>query len=143
MIDYLEDLLEEETVVELTGRPLLPVGRRTVPFREEEEASLRSGPSSKKGTPAEGAVGQGRAQRTDAGRPSWAEEAVPLRSAGVRLLEGLRRAELAAGAILHQGSPVTVTLPEENLPGTGWDLERIDRAVQRDARRYDGGFFLY
>ena len=143
MIDYLEDLLEEEGAVELTGRPLFPVGRRTVPLWEEEEISLRSGPSSRKGTPAEGAVGQGRNQRTDAGRPSWAEEAVPLRSAGVRLLEGLRRAELAAGAVRHQGNPVTVTLPEENLPGTGWDLECIDRAVQRDARRYDGGFFLY
>ena len=142
MIDYLEDLLEEEGAVELTGRPLFPVGRRTVPLWEEE-VSLRSGPSSKKGTPAEGAVGQGRDQRTDAGRPSWAEEAVPLRSAGVRLLEGLRRAELAAGAIRHQGGPVTVTLPEEGIPGKGLDLERIDRAVQRDARRYDGGFFLY
>ena len=142
MIDYLEDLLEEEGAVELTGRPLFPVGRRTVPLWEEE-VSLRSGASSRKGTPAEGAVGQGRDQRTDAGRPSWDEEAVPLRSAGVRLLEGLRRAELAAGAIRHQGNPVTVTLPEEGIPGKGLDLERIDRAVQRDARRYDGGFSLY
>lgn len=143
MIDYLEDLLEEEGAVELTGRPLLPVGRRTVPLWEEEEVSLRSGPSSKKGTPAEGAVGQGKDQRTDAGRPSWAEEAVPLRSAGVRLLDGLRRAGRAAGAIRYRGSPVTVALPEEGFPGTGVDLECIDRAVQRDARRYDGGFFLY
>ena len=95
MIDYLEDLLEEEGAVELTGRPLFPVGRRTVPLWEEEEVSLRSGPSSKKGTPAEGAVGQGRDQRIDAGRPSWDEEAVPLRSAGVRLLEGLRMAPIA------------------------------------------------
>ena len=143
MIDYLEDLLEEEGAVELTGRPLFPVGRRTAPLWEEEEVSLRAGPSSKKGTPAEGAVDQGKDQWTDAGRPSWAEGAVPLRSAGVRLLEGLRRAELAAGAIRHQGNPVTVTLPEEGIPGGGLDLERIDRAVQRDARRYDGGFPLY
>ena len=35
MIDYLEDLLEEEGAVELTGRPLFPVGRRTVPLWEE------------------------------------------------------------------------------------------------------------
>ena len=43
MIDYLEDLLEEEAAVELTGRPLVPVGRRKVPLWEEEEVSLRRG----------------------------------------------------------------------------------------------------
>ncbi|MBR5791661.1 MAG: hypothetical protein IKY34_00935 [Ruminiclostridium sp.] len=142
MIDYLEDLLEEEGAVELTGRPLLPVGRRTASLWEEE-LSLRSGPSSRKGTPAEGAVGQGRDRLTDAGRPSWAEEAVPLRSAGVRLLEDLRRAELAAGAIRQQAKPLTVPLTGERPQAGSLDLQAMDRAVQRDARRYDGGFSLY
>lgn len=129
MIDYLEDLLEEEGAVELAGRPLLPVGRRKGPLWEEEESSLREN--------------RGLAGEDFSDRSFWGEEGMTVPSGAVRLLEELRRAELAAGAIRHQGNPVTVTLPEEGIPRGGLDLERIDRAVQRDARRYDGGFSLY
>ena len=142
MIDYLEDLLEEKGAVELTGRPLLPVGRRKVPLWEEE-TPLRMGQRLEDGSPPEESEIREEKQWARDGSPSWTEAAVPPRSAGVRLLDGLRRAEFAAGAIRHQGNPVTVTLPEEGFPGKGLDLECIDRAVQRDARRYDGGFPLY
>lgn len=51
---------------------------------------------------------------------------------------------LAAGAAL-QG---TVMRPiggfaAEELAGIGLELEELDRRVERDARRYDGGLFLY
>ena len=38
---------------------------------------------------------------------------------------------------------MTVTLVEGSSRAEHLDLETLDRAVQRDARRYDGGFSLY
>lgn len=45
--------------------------------------------------------------------------------------------------VRQQGSPLTVTLTGETPQGGSLDLAKLDRAVQRDARRYDGGFPLY
>ena len=60
--------------------------------------------------------------------------AAGLRDRGVRVAEEIAR---------RSGRNLTVTLPENggNLPG--WDPEEFDRAVERDARRYDGEFSLY
>ena len=143
MIDYLEDLLEEEAAVELTGRPLVPVGRRKVPFREEDEGSLRQG----KEPEGEGFAGKNLLhdgiRLTEAGRPSWAEAGLHSDSGAVRLLGMLNQAAQAAGMVHGPGKSLTVTLPRETARAGGLDLETLDRAVQRDARRYDGGFPLY
>ena len=93
--------------------------------------------------PAGGGKLQEGARLAEAGRRSWVEEGGGPRSGAVRLLDGLRRAELAAGAIRQQGRPLAVTLSGEPLQTGKTDLHAIDRAVQRDARRYDGGFPLY
>ena len=58
--------------------------------------------------------------------------------AALRRTAGLSR--LAAGG----GGTIPVVLPAASAPvETGQDWEALDRAVQRDARRYDGGFSLY
>ena len=54
----------------------------------------------------------------------------------------LVRSEQAAGAVQAPGRRLTVSLPEVPAPA-GWDPQALDRAVERDARRYDGGFWLY
>jgi len=54
----------------------------------------------------------------------------------------LVRSERAAGAVRGPGRRLTVTLPETPASG-GLDAQELDRAVERDARRYDGGFWLY
>ena len=143
MIDYLEDLLEEETAVELTGRPLVPVGRRKIPLREEDETPLRAGKHLDGDGPAEKGGSQEGEPLMKAGRPFWAEEAGESRFGAVRLLRQLSRGVQAAGAVRQQGRSMTVTLAEEAPQAGSLDLETIDRAVQRDARRYDGGFSLY
>ncbi|MBR5534528.1 MAG: hypothetical protein IKU62_06750 [Ruminiclostridium sp.] len=142
MIDYLEELLEEEGAVDLTGRPLVPVGRRKDLPWEDQVAQERTGPKE------EAVEGAGAAERLDgslarAGIPSWAEETLRSQSGGIRLLDQLTQKTYTAGMIRQQGKPLTVTLPGESPQGGGMDLVAVDRAVQRDARRYDGGFSLY
>ena len=43
----------------------------------------------------------------------------------------------------RKSAVVTVTVPEPGDAGAGLDAVGLDRMVQRDARRYDGGFSLY
>lgn len=64
-------------------------------------------------------------------------------SAAAALLSGLRRAEAGAGLTHGQGRPISVVLPGAEESSPGWGPEELDRAVERDARRYDGGFSLY
>lgn len=59
------------------------------------------------------------------------------------LLDGLRRTQAAAGLVQGQGRRISVTLPETEENASGWGPEALDRAVERDARRYGGGFALY
>ena len=144
MIDYLEDLLEEEAAVELTGRHLVPVGRKKDPSWEEDEPSLWAGQVREKASV--GDVVPAREERgrvAESGRPSWAEAGLYSDSGAVRLLGMLNRAVQAVGMVRGPGKTLTVTLPRENTRAGSLDLETIDRAVQRDARRYDGGFPLY
>ena len=143
MIDYLEDLLEEDLAVELTGDPLTPVGRRKVPLFEEDESLLRDMTSPGNDQDGGTAAANEDASSGRAGSPSWVEEAADQRPGAVRLLAMLSRAAQAAGRVQQQGKPVTVTLTGENTRSGQMDLEAVDRAVQRDARRYDGGFPLY
>lgn len=69
-----------------------------------------------------------------------------LRTVGIEmpLLAAVRRAEEGASFVQSRQRAFRVTLPEagEREAG-GLTIEGMDRAVERDARRYDGGFSLY
>ena len=80
-----------------------------------------------------------------AGAVSWPEGtgAVFLgrRSAGEGLYRRLRQAQTAAE--YRPSRTGAVLLPAEGRNGSVQGLAELDRAFQRDARRYDGGFELY
>ena len=85
-------------------------------------------------------------------RLTWerrAAEAALLSSAGRRetegaaLYEALRRAARTARAGRQGPGTVALTLPDRAASAPGLTLTDIDRAVQRDARRFDGGYTLY
>ena len=60
------------------------------------------------------------------------------------LEETLARTAQAVQGMFGENRTVTVTLPEAPAaPGTEGDWAALDRAVERDARRYDRGFPLY
>ena len=79
----------------------------------------------------------------------WAAEAALLSPAvrreteGAVLYEALRRAAQTARAGRMGPGTVSLTLPDRAAPAPGLTLTDIDRAVQRDARRFDGGYTLY
>lgn len=77
--------------------------------------------------------------------PGGTPEAGGREPAAAALLEGLSRARRAAGyAAGPGGGAATLSVPQERISaGGGLELEALDRAVQRDARRYDGGFALF
>ncbi len=59
-------------------------------------------------------------------------------------MQALSRTGRSLRALRSGPGVMTVTLPDgggETAAGT--DLETLDLAMQRDARRYDGGFPLY
>ena len=62
---------------------------------------------------------------------------------GAALYEALRRAAQTARAGRMGPGTVSLTLPDRAAPAPGLTITDIDRAVQRDARRFDGGFTLY
>lgn len=160
MIDYLEELLEEEAAVDLEGRPLVTVGRKRVIQLDEEKApdgEDRLGRSAE--AEPEGVVredGWGEVPAPEAEAVPWLEtaalekrtlawlEASRGRASGVvSLAESLRRAGRAARMVPAGQGAVTVKVPGEGAVHRTVDLLELDRAVQRDARRYDGGFPLY
>lgn len=160
MMDYLEALLgqagEEEWMA--PGRRVI-LGKRTTvqaddPAEEEKTAEgegrlLRSGegggvPEEELSLKEEAPVGEelegmdGAARQADLwmAREGGREEGTPLYEA---LRRTARVARLAAGG----RETVTLTLPGETAERQEGDWTALDRAVQRDARRYDGGFTLY
>ena len=67
-----------------------------------------------------------------------------VRTAEIPLLSALRRAERAAAFVRGPRRNWTITLPEAaGESGGGFTLEELDRAVERDARRYGGGSVFY
>jgi len=64
------------------------------------------------------------------------------RRGGERLYGALRRVNWGSGGGL-EGRSVSLSLPEAAVEAPRWSAEDVDRAVERDARRYDGGFALY
>lgn len=157
MIDYLEELLEEEAAADLEGNPLTVVGyKRGKPPTGEEESDGEDDPD-RLSAPAETA-GQ-EAQLLEAletaerevrlleeggSAPEGARiEAQGQKTGGAELMGQLTRTRRAARLALPGQTSVTVTLPGEGSSPGSLDLLALDRAVQRDARRYDGGFPLY
>ena len=59
-------------------------------------------------------------------------------------MTALRRAERTTAFVQGSGRRLTVSLPE-SVGGecAGLSVEELDRAVERDARRYDGGSVFY
>ena len=161
MIDHLEELLEESREDPLTGSrraAVLPAG--SSPAREPEEEKRPAAASE----PPEAADGAGSAVReigAESGRalpeasdrtpetetdPAWGDW-LPRTEEGTEaaglLLRALSRAGRSARLLRTGSGVVTVTLPETGAGSGGLDVEALDLAVQRDARRYDGGFTLY
>ena len=162
MIDYLAEALTEGREEELlsrgrrvTVRPLKgkkkedPETDGTRPQRDEGPARTETS------VPAEDPPGDGKEESLPP--EEWIAPELRAVFRQDRLLPGEERPE-AAGTILQalsrtgrslralRGGPgvLTVTLPDgggETADGT--DLETLDLAMQRDARRYDGGFPLY
>lgn len=58
-------------------------------------------------------------------------------------LEQARQAVRAVNLRTAASGGGSLSLPEEGGAAPGLSLAELDRAVQRDARRYDGGFTLY
>lgn len=59
------------------------------------------------------------------------------------LLRSISRAARVAGTGRGGGGTALVTLADADSPAREPDVEALDLAVQRDARRYDGGFQLF
>ncbi|WP_294552124.1 hypothetical protein [uncultured Pseudoflavonifractor sp.] len=79
------------------------------------------------------------------GAGNWLEEAAAVlrgsASGGGGLYQRLRQAQTAAEYRPNRTS--VALLPAEEQSGAIQGLAELDRAVQRDARRYDGGFEFY
>lgn len=159
MIDYLEELLEEEAAVDLEGNPLSIVGgRKKIQTEDEEDPDqadrlgqfLKEEPAGRVPA-AEEWPGTVRslasapwAEALTRGRVLWVGEGQRTGAAAAGLVEGLRRAAQAARLAAGGTSAATARLPEaEPTARMNPDLLALDRAVRRDARRYDGGFALY
>lgn len=157
MIDYLEELLEEEAAADLEGNPLTVVGyKRGRPPTGEEETDGEDDPD-RLSAPSETASQEARllkeletaAQEVrllEEGESVSEETRIEARGqqSGVADLMGqLNRTRRVARLALPGQTSVTVTLPGEGSSPGSLDLLALDRAVQRDARRYDGGFPLY
>lgn len=161
MIDYLAEALTEGREEELLSR-----GRRVTvrPPKEKKEEDPETGGTrppdegparTETSVPAEDPPGDGKEESLPP--EEWIAPELRAVFRQDRLLRGEERPE-AAGTILQalsrtgrslralRSGPgvLTVTLPDgggETAAGT--DLETLDLAMQRDARRYDGGFPLY
>ena len=62
--------------------------------------------------------------------------------ADIPLLSAMRTAERGTRFVQSQRRAFAVTLPESGGEPSGLNIESLDRAVERDARRYGGDFFL-
>lgn len=167
MIDYLEAILDEETEESLfrqKRRRGLVFGRKK---RAEEEMPLAADAASARsvalaGTtvPAQGELDQkaaGTDDRMAVPQGLGMEAQQKLSSAPLdgtarqassmtpsQLYEALGHATRLSRTALHSGTPLPTVLTVESTTGEkNQDWEALDRAVQRDARRYDGGFSLY
>lgn len=159
MIDYLAAVLGE-VQAELEG--LAPrrvvLGRRAAPEAQGAEDEAGEKKESLLSPAAEvekvlwleeGAEGEApvlaaldRAEETAATASGWTAAGGREEDGGV-LYRSLRKAARVAQVAEGGREPVTVALPAGTAESAGGDWSGLDRAVERDARRYDGGFPLY
>lgn len=154
MIDYLEELLQEETL------ELPSVEGRRSPKEEEKEGET----AERKGVAVslamsdlQRALQQGSLAAEGASiaadlQGEWQVVGLPRSdirlAADVRmersdsLYETLHHAARAAQFIGEAAAPERILSVSAAMP-SGLDIAAVDRAVERDARRYDSGFSLY
>lgn len=114
-------------------------GERAGPGEEAFAPESRNG----RGGPRLGRIRLGRAVLDREGEiPSFGERRGGDGAPESGLYHALRRSEGRAAFARGGSRQLTVALPEVPALG-GLDAETLDRAVERDARRYDGGFGLY
>ncbi|MDO4516153.1 MAG: hypothetical protein Q4C76_03335 [Bacillota bacterium] len=143
MIDYLSPLLEEEPALDWQEPVRVPAADREEPGLPETVDSGKAGMEALHPAAAQTGVENLEGETLLDSDLSWAE---PLegRTVGSAVLDQrLRRTGRVSRLARGGGSAVTVTLPDRSSPAPALDLLDLDRAVQRDARRYDGGFTLY
>ena len=81
-------------------------------------------------------------KRAEGSRGGVLSGPIPAGGESGSLYAPLRRAMGAAEHLRREARTVVLEAPEAGA-GREADLEELDRAFRRDARRYDGGFFLY
>lgn len=161
MRNYLEEWLsEEESVVVLPPARSMSRQRRTKQGEEAEEGNS-AGQTSGKQIENDGARMVWTEQREAGGGTAGEKSSGPLAAERaalpMALTERQAKQQAARGALYAAmgkvGRVERLVLGEERgqvvpLALPGWSqraetVEHLDRAVQRDARRYDGGFSLY
>ena len=143
MRNYLEDWLsEEESVVVPPPARSMSRQRRTKQGEEAEEGNS-AGQTSGKQIENDGARMVWTEQREAGGGTAGEKSSGPLAAERAAVPMALAKVGRVARLVLgeERGQVVPLALP-------GWSqrtetVEHLDRAVQRDARRYDGGFSLY
>lgn len=158
MIDYLETLLTEEEDWEsaLVLPHWLRRGRENEFFPEDRERETAPVPDAGQRGAAEAAEAWSLEDRRPAGGEDVLEtieqaaqelvsltEQVRPRPEGWSLYAQLGQARQIAQAAMGGREVTPFALTESLEQRTTADWGELDRAVQRDARRYDGGFFLY
>lgn len=108
--------------------------------RPRRLAGTERGTSQEKGPPLAETAETGRRTENRIA-PAWVRQTQAGRAEGSALSGLLRQVEQAE----YRKAPAvqTVLVREESPAGRTPDLESLDRRVQRDARRYDGGLSLY
>lgn len=160
MRNYLEEWLSEEESV-VVSAPAQSVSRqRRTKQGEEAEGGNSAGQTSGKQIENDGARMVWTEQREAGGGTTGEKSSGPLAAERAALPMALaeRQTKQAARGALYAamgkvGRVERLVLGEERgqvvpLALPGWSqrtetVEHLDRAVQRDARRYDGGFSLY
>ena len=167
MTDYLEALLddlddqEEASVLDPGHKIVVPAGSyvRGAHEREAEnppdQLGQRTGPIQVPGQVRRPGLSGQESLSHDRGKdgvpdqpagpdlPPWLPETEPDGAAGQGLYEALAKARNAVRLVRQGQGGVTVTVPAASPAAPGLDLLTIDQAMERDARRYDGGFPLY
>ena len=142
MIDYLSPLLEEETDLAWREEIRVPsADRQTAGLVRSAPAAAGVTPPTQTRTQVQGHdLANGEAPDRDL---LWAEPLEKRTLGAAVLAQRLRRTGRVSRLAQGGRTAVTVTLPDQGGTRQSLDLLELDRAVQRDARRYDGGFPFY
>lgn len=143
MIDYLSPLLEEEPSLDWQEPVWVPAADREAPGQSDRSVPAAAGVETLAQTPSKPLARDLDGETAPGLSLSWAEPLEGRTVGSAVLAQRLRRTGRVSRLARGGGTAVTVTLPDRSSPAPALDLLALDRAVQRDARRYDGGFTLY